>query len=185
MKRFLLPLGGFALLVIVLAAGIVNAPKNGSKEIVSPLLGKAAPQFKLPQLSGSGAQLENTALLGGWHLVNVWGTWCVECRIEHEALLQIRNEGRVPIIGIDWKDEDSAALAWLSQLGNPYEAVATDHDGRVAIDWGVYAAPESFLVNPQGIIVEKLIGAMTMDVWNSRFLPHLAAPAPAIAKAGA
>jgi cytochrome c biogenesis protein CcmG/thiol:disulfide interchange protein DsbE len=185
MKRFLLPLGVFTLLLIVLAFGIYNAPKNGSKEIVSPLLGKAAPQFRLPQLADSTAQLENTALLGGWHLVNVWGTWCVECRAEHETLLQIKSEGRVPIIGIDWKDEDSTAVAWLSQLGNPYAVVATDHDGRAAIDWGVYGAPESFLVNPQGIVVEKLIGAMTMDVWTSRFLPHLAAGTPASAKAGA
>jgi cytochrome c biogenesis protein CcmG, thiol:disulfide interchange protein DsbE len=185
MKRFLLPLGVFALLVIVLAFGIVNAPKEGSKEIVSPLLGKAVPQFRLPQLADSAAQVENTALLGGWHLVNVWGSWCRACLAEHDTLLQIKSEGRVPIIGIDWKDEDAAAVAWLSQLGNPYEVVATDHDSRFAIDWGVYGAPESFLVSPQGIIVEKLIGAMTMDVWNSRFLPHLAANAPASAKAGA
>lgn len=185
MKRFLLPLGVFALLVIVLAVGIANAPKNGSKEIISPLLGKAAPQFRLPQLADTTAQLENTALLGGWHLVNVWGTWCPECRVEHDVLLQIKGEGRVPIIGIDWKDDDSAAMAWLSQLGNPYETVATDRDGRVAIDWGVYGAPESFLVSPQGIVVEKLIGAMTMEIWNNRFLPHLAAGAPTNAKAGA
>jgi cytochrome c biogenesis protein CcmG/thiol:disulfide interchange protein DsbE len=189
MKRFLLPLGVFTLLLIVLAFGIYNAPKNGSKENVSQLMGKEEPQFRLPQLADSTAQLENTALLGGWHLVNVWGTWCPECRAEHDTLLQIKGEGRVPIIGIDWKDEDSAATAWLSQLGNPYEVVATDHDGRVAIDWGVYGAPESFLVNPQGVVVEKLIGAMTMEAWNSRFLPHLAAGTPvgtpANAKAGA
>jgi len=185
MKRFLLPLGVFALLVIVLAVGIANAPKNGSKEIVSPLLGKAAPQFRLPRLADNAAQVENTALLGGWHLVNVWGTWCVACREEHDTLLQIKGEGRVPIIGIDWNDEDAAAIAWLSQLGNPYEVVATDHNGRAAIDWGVYGAPESFLVNPQGIVVEKLIGAMTMEDWNNRFLPHLAAGTPAPARAGA
>jgi len=175
MKRFLLPLGVFALLVIVLAVGIYNAPKNGSKEIISPLLGKAAPQFSLPELPDAGTPLKNTALLGGWHLVNVWGTWCPECRAEHETLLQIKSEG---------KDEDATATAWLSQLGNPYEVVATDHDGRAAIDWGVYGAPESFLVSPQGIVVEKLIGAMTMEAWNSRFLPHLAAAAPSNAGAG-
>ena len=185
MKRFLLPLGVFALLVIVLAVGIANAPKNGSKEIVSPLLGKAAPQFTLPQLNNGGARLASTALLGGWHLVNVWGTWCPACREEHEALLQIKGEGRVPIIGIDWNDQDADAIAWLSQFGNPYDVVGTDHDGRVAIDWGVYGAPESFLVSPQGIVVEKLIGAMTMEDWNSRFLPHLSAAAPASAGAGA
>jgi cytochrome c biogenesis protein CcmG/thiol:disulfide interchange protein DsbE len=184
MKRFLLPLGVFALLVIVLAVGIVHAPKNGSKEIISPLLGKPAPQFSLPKLIDASQQLDSKALLGEWHLVNVWGTWCGECRVEHATLLQIKNEGRVPIIGIDWKDEDAAAIAWLTQLGNPYAAIATDHDGRAAIDWGVYGAPESFLVSPQGIIVEKHVGAMSMEDWNQKFLPHLSAAANSGAKAG-
>jgi cytochrome c biogenesis protein CcmG/thiol:disulfide interchange protein DsbE len=175
MKRFLLPLGVFALIVVVLAFGIYNAPKNGSKEILSPLLGKPAPQFTLPKLIEAGQQFDAQALRGGWHLVNVWGTWCGECRAEHATLLQIKREGRVPIVGIDWKDEDAAAVAWLTQLGNPYETVAADRDGHVAIDWGVYGAPESFLVDPQGIVVEKHIGAMTMADWQKKFLPHLAA----------
>lgn len=174
MKRFLLPLGLFACLVVVLAFGIYNAPRNGKKEIVSPLLGKSAPGFTLPKLLEPGASFNSEALRGGWHLVNVWGSWCVECRAEHDTLLQIKAEGRVPIVGIDWKDEDSAAVAWLTQLGNPYETVVTDHEGRVAIDWGVYGAPESFLVDPQGVVVEKFIGPMSPDDWQSRFLPHLA-----------
>ena len=185
MKRFLLPLGVFAILVVILAYGIANAPKNGSKEILSPLLGKPAPDFTLPRLLEAGQSYDSKSLHGGWHLVNVWGTWCVECRAEHATLLQIKGEGRVPIVGIDWKDEDGAARTWLEQLGNPYEVVATDHDGRAAIDWGVYGAPESFLVSPQGLIVEKLIGAMTIEDWQQKFLPHLAAGAPVGAKAGA
>ena len=185
MKRFLLPLGLFALLVVVLAFGIYNAPQNGSKVIVSPLLGKAAPDFTLPKLIDVGQQFSGTALHGGWHLVNVWGTWCVECRAEHEVLLQIKGEGRVPIVGIDWKDEDAAALAWLAQLGNPYETVVADRDGRVAIDWGVYGAPESFLVDPQGIVVEKQTGAMTLADWRARFLPHLGSVPQPASKGGA
>ncbi len=185
MKRFLLPLGAFALLVIVLAFGIYNAPQNGSKIIVSPLLGKPAPEFTLPKLIDVGAQYSGAELRGRWHLVNVWGTWCGECRAEHATLLQIKGEGRVPIVGIDWKDEDTAAVAWLAQLGNPYETVVADRDGRVAIDWGVYGAPESFLVSPEGIVVEKQTGAMTLDEWRKRFLPHLAAGSPAAAQGGA
>lgn len=185
MKRFLLPLGVFALLVVVLAFGIYNAPQNGSKVIVSPLLGKAAPDFTLPKLIDVGQQYSGTALRGRWHLVNVWGTWCVECRAEHAVLLQIKGEGRVPIVGIDWKDEDTAALAWLAQLGNPYETVVADRDGRVAIDWGVYGAPESFLVDPQGIVVEKQTGALTLEAWRARFLPHLGGGAQAVSKGGA
>ena len=185
MKRFLLPLGAFALIVIVLAFGIHNAPKNGSKVIVSPLLGKSAPEFTLPKLLEVGQKYSGSALRGGWHLVNVWGTWCVECRAEHAMLLQIRKEGRVPIVGIDWRDEDAAAVAWLAQLGNPYETVLADRDGHVAIDWGVYGAPESFLVSPQGIVVEKQTGPMSMEDWQSKFLPHLAAESPGNGKAGA
>lgn len=184
MKRSLLPLGLFVLLAIVLAVGIHNAPKNGSKVIVSPLLGKSAPEFTLPKLIDVGQQYSGQSLRGGWHLVNVWGTWCVECRAEHATLLQIKGEGRVPIVGIDWKDDDTAAVAWLAQLGNPYDTVIADRDGRVAIDWGVYGAPESFLVNPQGIVVEKQTGAMTMDDWRSKFLPHVDAPAQSAGKSG-
>jgi len=184
-KRFLWPLGIFTLLVVVLAFGIYNAPRNGSKVIVSPLLGKLAPAFTLPKLIDVGQQYSGNALRGRWHLVNVWGTWCGECRAEHAVLLQIKGEGRVPIVGIDWKDEDAAALAWLAQLGNPYETVVADRDGRVAIDWGVYGAPESFLVDPQGIVVEKQTGALTLEDWRARFLPHLGAGAPAASKGGA
>ena len=185
MKRSLLPLGVFALIVVVLAFGIFNAPKNGSKIILSPLLGKSAPEFTLPKLIDVGQQYQGRSLQGGWHLVNVWGTWCGECRAEHATLLQIRKEGRVPIVGIDWKDEDAAAIAWLAQLGNPYQTVVADRDGRVAIDWGVYGAPESFLVSPQGIVVEKQTGAMTMEDWQAKFLPHLAARSPGNGKGGA
>jgi cytochrome c biogenesis protein CcmG/thiol:disulfide interchange protein DsbE len=184
MKRSLLPLGAFALIVVVLAFGIFNAPKNGSKIIVSPLLGKSAPEFTLPKLIEVGQHYEGRELRGAWHLVNVWGTWCVECRAEHATLLQIKQQGRVAIVGIDWKDDDTAAVAWLAQLGNPYETVVADRDGRVAIDWGVYGAPESFLVSPQGIVVEKQTGALSMTDWQSRFLPHLASGTPAAAKGG-
>ncbi len=174
MKRFLLPLVLFACLVIVLAFGIYNAPRNGTKEIVSPLLGKAAPDFTLPKLLEPSVSFDASSMHGGWRLVNVWGSWCVECRAEHATLLQIKAEGRVPIVGIDWKDEDAAAIAWLTQLGNPYDTVVTDHAGRVAIDWGVYGAPESFLVDPQGNVVEKQVGAMSPGDWQNKFLPHLA-----------
>jgi cytochrome c biogenesis protein CcmG/thiol:disulfide interchange protein DsbE len=173
MKRFFWPLGVFALLVVVLVVGLVHAPDKGV--IRSPLLGKNAPDFSLPNLATGSEGITGAQLKGGWHLVNVWGTWCVECRVEHPVLLQIRQQGLVPIIGIDWKDEDESARSWLQQLGNPYSAVGTDHTGRVAIDWGVYAAPENFLVNPEGIVVEKEVGGMTLEIWQHKFLPHLAA----------
>ena len=175
MNRFLLPLAGFVLLLVVLLVGLRRAPDKSI--LPSPLIGKPVPQFTLPNLFDSTQPVSSESLKGRWLLVNVWGTWCVECRAEHQVLLQIKQQARVPILGIDWKDQNEDAMAWLAQLGNPYERVATDRDGRVAIDWGVYGAPESFLVDPRGVVVEKLVGPMSPELWQGKFLPHLhAAP---------
>jgi cytochrome c biogenesis protein CcmG, thiol:disulfide interchange protein DsbE len=171
MNRFLLPLGVFAALAVVLAIAIKHAPQKGT--IASPLIGRPAPQFSLPSLADPAQPVRSADLKGRWYLFNVWGTWCVECRAEHETLLEVRDSRRVPLIGLDWKDEDARANAWLTQLGNPYETVALDHSGRTAIDWGVYAAPETFLVNPQGIVVYKYIGPLTHDAWTREILPRL------------
>ncbi len=175
MNRFLLPLAGFVLLLVVLLVGLTRAPDKSI--LPSPLIGKPVPQFTLPNLFDSTQPVSSESLKGRWMLVNVWGTWCVECRAEHQVLLQIKQQARVPILGIDWKDQNEDAMAWLAQLGNPYERVATDRDGRVAIDWGVYGAPESFLISPAGTVVYKHIGAMTEQVWQSEFLPRVNAPA--------
>ena len=176
MNRFILPLGLFALLAVVLAIGIKHSPDKGV--VASPLLGKPAPQFSLPDLTDPARAVSSVDLKGHWYLFNVWGTWCVECRAEHDTLLQVRRAGVVPLIGLDWKDDDAQARAWLTQLGNPYQSVAVDRSGRTAIDWGVYGAPETFLVNPQGIVVYKHIGALTPDTWAREILPRLP-PAPA------
>jgi cytochrome c biogenesis protein CcmG, thiol:disulfide interchange protein DsbE len=182
LNRFLLPLAAFVLLLVVLMVGLKRAPDKSI--LPSPLIGKPVPQFTLPNLFDNTQPVSSESLKGRWLLVNVWGTWCVECRAEHEVLLQIKQQARVPILGIDWKDQNEDALAWLAQLGNPYERVATDRDGRVAIDWGVYGAPESFLISPAGTVVYKHIGAMTEQVWDSEFLPRVNAPAgPAAAPA--
>jgi len=123
--------------------------------------------------------VRSSDLKGRWYLFNVWGTWCFECRAEHETLLEVRRAGVVPLIGLDWKDDDAAARTWLQQLGNPYDAVAADHIGRTAIDWGVYGAPETFLVNPQGVVVYKLVGPLTHEVWAREILPRLSRPGAA------
>ena len=171
MNRFALPLGLFALLVVVLAISIRHSPNKGT--IVSPLLGRAAPGFALPSLTDAQHAVRSQDLKGRWYLLNVWGTWCVECRAEHSMLVEVGHSGVIPIIGLDWKDEDDHALEWLAQLGNPYQAIGVDHDGRTAIDWGVYGAPETFLVNPQGIVVYKLVGPLTRESWTQEFLPRL------------
>ena len=171
MTRFLLPLALFILLAAVLAVGIRHSPEKGV--IASPLLGKPAPPFTLPSLTDPAHAVRSADLKGHWYLFNVWGTWCGECRQEHETLLQVRRAAVLPIIGLDWKDDDAQAVAWLTQLGNPYQSVGTDHSGRVAIDWGVYGAPETFLVSPQGVVVYKHVGALTPDTWTREFLPRV------------
>jgi cytochrome c biogenesis protein CcmG/thiol:disulfide interchange protein DsbE len=177
MNRFALPAAVFALLVVVLAIGIKHSPDKGT--IMSPLLGKPAPQFSLPNLTDPARVVSSAGLKGRWYLFNVWGTWCGECRAEHEMLLQVSRAAVVTLVGLDWKDDDAQALSWLAQLGNPYEVVAVDRSGRTAIDWGVYGAPETFLVNPQGIVVFKHVGALTPDVWTRDILPRLAPRAAA------
>ena len=177
MNRFALPAAVFVLLVVVLAIGIKHSPNKGT--IMSPLLGKPAPQFSLPNLTDPARVVSSAGLKGRWYLFNVWGTWCGECRAEHEMLLEVRRAAVVPLVGLDWKDDDAQALSWLAQLGNPYDVVAVDRSGRTAIDWGVYGAPETFLVNPQGIVVFKHVGALTPDVWTRDILPRLAPRAAA------
>jgi cytochrome c biogenesis protein CcmG/thiol:disulfide interchange protein DsbE len=173
LNRFLLPIGIFALLVVVLAIGIKRAPEKSI--IASPLIGKPAPNFELPQLQDASSRFNLRQMNGRWYVLNVWGTWCGGCRVEHPFLLEVQRSGVVPIIGLNWKDQDAAAVEWLTALGNPYEVVASDHNGRVAIDWGVYGAPETFLVNPQGIVVHKHVGALTREAWDRDFKPLLPA----------
>lgn len=180
MNRYVLPIGLFALLVVVLAIGIGRAPEKSI--IKSVLLDKPAPQFVLPQL-GDAAPFDSRSLQGRWYVLNVWGTWCAECRAEHETLLEIQRSGRVPLVGLNWKDEDALATDWLSQLGNPYSHVALDREGRVAIDWGVYGAPETFLVDAAGVVRYKHVGPMTPEVWQREFLSRLP-PAGAAATPG-
>jgi cytochrome c biogenesis protein CcmG, thiol:disulfide interchange protein DsbE len=173
MNRFVLPLGGFVLLVVLLAVGLKQAPEKGV--IKSPLVGKPAPAYVLPNLLEPAAQVRADDYKGRWHLVNVWGSWCYACREEHPVLLAIQRQNVVPIVGIDWNDEEGAGRDWLSKLGNPYVHVGADRDGRTAIAYGVTAAPESFLINPEGVIVKKVTGVITPKVWQEELLPVIRA----------
>jgi cytochrome c biogenesis protein CcmG/thiol:disulfide interchange protein DsbE len=106
-------------------------------------------------------------------VLNVWGTWCVGCRQEHGALLEIAQRGEVPIVGINWKDDREQALRWLRELGNPYVVNGSDDEGRVAIDWGVYGAPETFLVDGTGKVIFKHIAPLTVEIWERDFVPRI------------
>jgi cytochrome c biogenesis protein CcmG, thiol:disulfide interchange protein DsbE len=143
--------------------------------IPSPLLGKKAPEFALPDVLEPAKTVSNRTLAGQVYVLNVWATWCGACRVEHPALLAIAQQKAVPIVGLDWKDERPLAQQWLQTLGNPYDWVAFDSVGNTAIDFGVYGAPETFLISGDGRVLFKYISAMTPEVWQKEFLPRIAA----------
>lgn len=169
--KFLVPLAVFAGLALILGIGVIRSPEKSTLQ--SALIGKPAPQFALPSLADPARQVSSAQYKGRAYVINVWGTWCVECRVEHAMLLEAAAEKRVPIIGLNWKDDDAAALEWLAQLGNPYEAVAVDKEGRVAIDFGVYGAPETFLIDAAGRVVHRHVGPLTREVWERDFVSRL------------
>ena len=137
--RALLPVLLFAVLIVVFGVTLwkISSNKLDIHEIKSPLIGKRAPRFDLPAVDDPSVRVTNEDLAGHPYVLNVWGTWCPECRAEHASLLQIARIGAVPVIGIDWKDDRALAQRWLRELGNPYSRVAADDDGRAVIDWGV------------------------------------------------
>lgn len=173
--RYVLPLVGFLIVAVILGIALKRTPQAGQAFVKSALIGKPAPEFTLPSVIPNADDVTMTQFKGRWTLLNVWGTWCVECRVEHPVLLDIQREGKVEIVGLDYKDDDAAALEWLDRLGNPYAAVAADREGRVAIDFGVYGAPETFLIDPQGTIVHKQVGPVSAQMWRSDFLPLIEA----------
>jgi len=138
--------------------------------IESPLINRPAPDFVSPALADPKQAVSLKSFRGQPVLVNFWGTWCVGCREEHPQLLEIQKVTTIPIVGIAWKDDHAAANQWLAEFGDPYRAVATDDDGRIAIDWGVYGAPESFLVSAEGKVIHKHVGPMSLEIWRKEFL---------------
>ena len=171
MSRFLIPAAIFLALAGVLYVGVVHSPNKSTMQ--SALLGKTVPAFSLPILGNPGMNLTNTQLAGRPWVLNVWGTWCAACRDEHPVLLDIAKQNALPLVGLDWKDEDEAALDWLKQLGNPYSVVVADRDGRTAINFGVYGAPETFFIDADGRVQYRHVGAMTHEVWQREFLSRM------------
>lgn len=178
--KFLLPIAAFIALVVVFYNGLYEDPTL----VPSPFIGKPAPAFELPTLHDPSATISESVFSGQVSLFNVWASWCPGCAQEHALLSKLASEEGLPIYGLNWKDERSAALKWLQRLGNPYTAVAFDRENIVGIDWGVYGAPETFLIDSNGIIQYKLIGPMTPDIWQKEFLPRIAKAREAIQGAG-
>jgi len=167
MNRFLWPLIGFVVLVALLAVGLNLNPRD----VPSPLVGKPAPDFALPQLAAPEQTFSPKDMLGKVWLLNVWASWCVSCRVEHPILNDMNRRGIVPIVGLNYKDARADATKWLQQHGDPYALSAWDFDGKVGIDYGVYGAPETFLIDKQGVIRYKHIGPVTPEALEKTLLP--------------
>ncbi|WP_455387627.1 DsbE family thiol:disulfide interchange protein [Petrachloros mirabilis] len=167
MKRFLLPLGLFAVVVGFLAVGLTLNPR----EVPSPFIGKPAPDFVLPRLDDPEKVFSPKDLAGQVWLLNIWASWCSGCKEEHPALMQLAKDGSVPIYGMDYKDQRAEALTWLKRHGNPYPLSAMDEAGRIGIDYGVYGVPETFVIDKKGIIRYKQIGPLDQESLSRKVLP--------------
>jgi cytochrome c biogenesis protein CcmG/thiol:disulfide interchange protein DsbE len=165
--RYAVPLGMFLLLAVLLGIGLRLNPR----EVPSPLVGKPAPAFTLPQLHQPAESFSPPAMQGKVWLFNVWASWCTSCREEHPVLMSLARSGAVPIIGLNYKDKREDGIAWLKRFGDPYALSAFDEKGNVGIDYGVYGVPETYLIDKKGVIRFKQIGIVTPDIVRTRILP--------------
>ncbi|MBW7851682.1 MAG: DsbE family thiol:disulfide interchange protein [Rhodospirillales bacterium] len=165
----LVPVAVFAVLAVVFAVGLTLNPR----ELPSALIGKPVPEFALPPVQGRAAGLSTADLRGEVSLVNVFASWCAECKREHPFLMELSRSGIVPLHGLNYKDKPADAQGWLDGLGDPYVRTGADLDGRVAIDFGVYGVPETFVIGKDGRIAYKHIGAMTPEIFDRDILPRI------------
>lgn len=165
--RYAAPLLTFVALAAILGWGLTHDPR----EIPSTLIGKSVPRFSLPPVQGRRLGLSDADLKGEVSLVNVFASWCVACREEHPLLLKMKSDGVVPIHGLNYKDTPDNAARWLDTFGDPYTRIGADLNGRVAIDWGVYGVPETFVIGKDGRIAYKHIGALTPEALEKTVLP--------------
>lgn len=172
MKRVVL----FVPLLLVLVVGVILYAGIGKDPTVleSALIGKPLPAFSLARLDQPEQVLDNRALPQEPFLLNVWATWCPSCDVEHPYLVSLARQG-VPIVGLNYKDNRDAALTWLEKKGDPYRFNLFDVAGRLGFELGVYGAPETYVIDAQGIVRYKHVGVVNEDVWRERLQPHLSA----------
>ena len=166
--KALIPLIIFLLLVFLLYNGLGKDPRL----LPSALINKPTPQFSLPTLL-TGKIISKQSLKGQMYLLNVWASWCPNCRQEHPMVTEFARQNIIPVYGLNYKDEAQDAKAWLNQFGNPYTDILVDAKGLVGIDFGVYGAPESFLVDGDGIIRHKIVGELTPQNIQNELLPMI------------
>jgi len=187
MWRYLIPVGIFAILIAFFFAGL----GRDKETLPSPLIGRPAPEFTLPRLEDPTELVSSKDFAGRKYLVNVWGPWCAACYDEHPALLEIARRKVLPIVGLtvpqgaladqlgkplpleDVLEEMQRGLRWISELGNPYDVTVFDQMWTTAIDFGVYGAPETFLIDEEGVVVHKHVGPIDLTVWERDFMPKI------------
>jgi len=167
--RYAIPLAIFVLMVGLLGVGLTLDPRR----VPSPLIDKPVPQFTLPNLHQPGVDFSPEQFKGKPWILNVWASWCVACRQEHEVLKQLARYDNVVLVGLNYKDQVDDAKQWLLRLGDPYTLSIVDADGKVGIDWGVYGVPETFVIDAGGVIRHKHIGPLTDADVNETVLPLL------------
>lgn len=164
---FLVPLIAFVIVGVNFAIGLNRDPAF----IPSSLIDKPVPEFELAPIEGYARGFSSADLKGEISLVNVFGSWCASCRLEHPVLMGVKRQGGPPIYGLNWRDKPGDGTKWLEKFGDPYHLIGDDADGRVAIEFGVTGAPETFIVDPFGRIRHKHVGPITQEVWAETFLP--------------
>jgi cytochrome c biogenesis protein CcmG/thiol:disulfide interchange protein DsbE len=169
--RYLIPAAVFGLVAVFLLLRLQSG--RDAREIPSPLLNKPAPGFSLPQLRDPSSAWSPQAMQGQVWLLNVWASWCVPCLAEHPIITQLARDARVPVIGLNYKDEPDNAIGWLERHGDPYAMNVSDRAGRVGFDFGVYGVPETFVIDAQGVIRFKHVGPITPEVLRDRLAPLL------------
>ncbi len=165
MNRYMIPIVAFVILVALLAIGLTINPRK----VPSPYIGKQAPMFKLTQLNDASKSFTPADFKGEVWAVNVWASWCTQCRFEHKQIFELVKSIRV--VGMNKEDKTEDANRWLRQLGNPYQLILVDGDGKAGLDWGVYGVPETFIIDKKGIIRYKHIGVITEEDLKNTILP--------------
>ena len=167
--KYLAPLLVFAVIGAFLAVGLKLDPR----EVPSPLVDKPAPAFNAPRLLMMNGSIGTQELAGQVWILNVFASWCVACRAEHGLLIDLAAKRAVTLVGLNYKDDPTDARSWLRELGNPYDAIAVDADGRIGLDWGVYGVPETFVIDGTGTIRYKHIGPIDARSMEEKILPLL------------
>ena len=168
LKAFL-PLALFAILIV----GFFVGTRLNPQQLSSELIGKPVPAFELPSLYEDQPVVTEEALKGKVTLINVFGSWCVTCIVEHPYLMELKASEDIQMLGVDWRDTREDGQTWLNKRGNPYDVIAFDEHSALVIELGVSKAPETFLVGPDGIILAKHSGAVDEQVWRKTFLPEI------------